>query len=483
MRTGIAITDISAPDSVMTFDVAFERDKPGWPKLLPGRIRSAPALAADVDGAGPPFTLELLVPVQRLNNTGALYVFRPDGTDFLDGDATPTPFAATTSGILASPCVRDVDGLAGNEIVFTTSNGTIYAFHANGTEVLDGDANPLTIGVVTAGFGAGVRAQPILAEVDGTPGLEIVLGGPANLQGSSLVRVLRLAGGTVDQRSLIVGEGSESPAVSLDFDGHPNQVLVATRRAGGEDAIPGLYLLNWEILSDPLLDLGDPHLARVADGQFSAPVAADLEGERAARGGRGRLGRLVPRLSILDRRPHPGRSAAELRLGGRAARVAGAVPGRGARADVRPLRGRPRAGRTSRGVPDRRRRPRGRPLLVRSPALRVSAPSRGAVHAGRFVGIWAPLVADVDGDSIRDVIPILPDGRRLAFRGDSAPIHGFPELGSTGLGAPPIPADLTGTDPPSGSDLDASAQVQIQINVKVPSQPVPRPRSPGGNIV
>lgn len=474
VRTGIAITDISAPDSVMTFDVAFERDKPGWPKLLPGRIRSAPALAADVDGAGPPFTLELLVPVQRLNNTGALYVFRPDGTDFLDGDATPTPFAATTSGVLASPCVGDVDGLAGNEIVFTTSNGTIYAFHANGTEVLDGDANPLTIGVVTAGFGAGVRAQPILAEVDGTPGLEIVLGGPANLQGSSLVRVLRLAGGTVDQRSLIVGGGSESPAVSLDFDGHPNQVLVATRRAGGEDAIPGLYLLNWEILSDPLLDLGDPHLARVADGQFSAPVAADLEGN-------GRHAVVVAdsagsfhafRFSIGDHiqgDPPPSYVSA-VELPGWPAPFPGAERGRTSDLSVADLErdGHPEVFQTGDDVRVA--------ALYWSGAQRSGYPLRLAAPfmPADSSGIWAPLVADVDGDGIRDVIPILPDGRRLAFRGDGAPIHGFAELGSTGLGAPPILADLDGDGPAEWIEtFDASAQVQIQINVKVPSQPVP----------
>jgi hypothetical protein len=60
-------------------------------------------------------------------------------------------------------------------------------------------------------------------------------------------------------------------------------------------------------------------------------------------------------------------------------------------------------------------------------------------------GAWPPLVADVDGDGVLDVIAILPDGRRLAYRKDGAPIPGFAELGATGSSsAPPLLADLDG---------------------------------------
>jgi len=474
IRTGISITSISALDSVMTFDVAFERDKPGWPKLLTGRVRSAPSLAVDIDGAGPPFTKELLVPIQRLNNTGALYIFRPDGTDFLDGDATPTPFATTTAGVITSPCVGDIDGVPGNEIVFSTSNGTLYAFHANGTEVIDGDANPLTNGVVSPGGAAGFRAQPILAEVDGTPGLEIVIGSPANALGFSLLRVIRIAGGTVETRSMLVGGGSEGPAVSLDLVGGDRAVVVSARAAAGDYARPGLYLANWEILNDAQLVLDDPEnlaITQIASGQFSNPIAVDLQGDGrhevvvadtlgSFHAFHFEIGAHIPGdppAGYVTSSEPPGWPAPFLGVArGRASEISAADLERDGHPDVfqtgqdvRVLAlywtGAPRA-----GYP-----------------LRAAAPDAPADSAGT----WAPLVADVDGDGLRDVIPILPDGRRLAYRGEGSRIAGFAELGSTGVSAPPILADLDGDGAAEWVEtFDGSAQAQI--SVKTPMVPV-----------
>jgi hypothetical protein len=54
------------------------------------------------------------------------------------------------------------------------------------------------------------------------------------------------------------------------------------------------------------------------------------------------------------------------------------------------------------------------------------------------------MVADVDNDGRLDVIAVLPDGRRSAFHADGSPIRSFGQLGSTGLSAPPLLADLDG---------------------------------------
>src|SRR5262249_27053786 len=135
--TGLSVTGISAADSLMSFDVAFSRQKPGWPVVLGGRARLGGApLAADLNGAG---VLELIVPIQRLNNTGALYVLEPDGNDFRDLDANPgtrDPFIVTQTGVASSPCVGDIDGDGSPEIVFETLDGSIDALHSDGTEVL-----------------------------------------------------------------------------------------------------------------------------------------------------------------------------------------------------------------------------------------------------------------------------------------------------------------------------------------------------------
>jgi hypothetical protein len=107
VRTGIAVTSISAPDSLMTMNVTFRRDRNGWPKTLGGRIRSLATVAADLDGDD---SLELIVPIQRLNNTGAVYV--PRGQPELPRWRRIPPFAITTAAP-TSGRVRNIDGVPG----------------------------------------------------------------------------------------------------------------------------------------------------------------------------------------------------------------------------------------------------------------------------------------------------------------------------------------------------------------------------------
>ncbi|HKK72159.1 MAG TPA: C25 family cysteine peptidase [Candidatus Krumholzibacteria bacterium] len=87
--------------------------------------------------------------------------------------------------------VGDLDGdgtasVPDNEIVINDLSGFTYAFHHDGTEVADGDANPSTVGVIaprrqqdvggttyTEFFG---RTTPALFDVDGDGSLEILFG-------------------------------------------------------------------------------------------------------------------------------------------------------------------------------------------------------------------------------------------------------------------------------------------------------------------
>ena len=87
-------------------------------------------------------------------------------------------------------------------------------------------------------------------------------------------------------------------------------------------------------------------------------------------------------------------------------------------------------------------------------------------------GFWAPLIADVDGDGVRDVIPILPDGRRPAYRADGSPIPEFVELGSTGSSAPPLLADLDGDGQAEWVEA-FDAGVQLTVVVRRPPLSVP----------
>ncbi len=447
-RTGISITGISAADSVMMLNVTIDRTRPGWPKVLSGRIRSLPTLAADLDGDG---ELELIVPIQRLNNTGVIYVFRADGNDFLDGDATPTPFTTTLSAPTSSPCVGDIDGVAGVEIVFQTLNGSIYAFHANGTEVLDGDNDPATLGVLLTGASlTGARSQPILADLSGDGAMEIIVGGSATPIGGSTLRVVSLEGGTRQVFSVPMGGATEGPAGAADLngDGLPEVILANVPTVAGEDAASGLSIVNWEILNDNSLPKTDfAFFLFHAGGPYSAPVLGDLNRDGTAEivladaAGACHAFRLEfsshiagdPPVDYVRARELPGwpvqttgpSRLSEVSLGdlerdgfpeafhlGDNVRVAGFH-----------YNGAPRS-----GFP-----------------VSAAAPFASADTAG----FWPPLIADVDSDGLLDVIPVLPDGRRPAYRGDGSLIPDFVELGSTGSGAPPMLIDL---------DADGSAE-------------------------
>ncbi|MGE5177034.1 MAG: M6 family metalloprotease domain-containing protein [Hyphomicrobiales bacterium] len=474
VRTGVSITSISAADSTMSFDLAFERSKPGWPKLLSGRVRSAASLLADVDGDGKP---ELLVPIQRLNNTSALYVFEADGTNFLGGGTTPVPFATTTSAIASSPCVGDIDGVPGNEIVFNTVNGSVYAFHANGTEVLDGDSNPSTLGVLVAAILSGDHAQPVLGELDGQPGLEIVVGAPANLFGASDLTAISLAGGTVHRYTIPLGGSSEAPPVIADLtgDGTNSVAASAVKTTSGDDVFPGLYFATWDMFTDSLLvrESGNAiDFAAVPQQTFSGPTAVDLAGD----------GSVAAVVADDQGEFHAFRFAVAPHDVGDNPRTYVTVTERTGWPAPFPGAARGRLGEISAADLERDGHPE---ILQTGDGARVAALHwSGATRSGYpldpadplapadSAGRWGPLVADVDGDGIGDVIPVLPDGRRLAFRGDGHPIAGFGELGSTGVTAPPILGDFDGDGAAEWIETFDSG-TQTQIDVKSPSLPIP----------
>ncbi len=112
--------------------------------------------------------------------TRLLYVF--DG----GGNVLPGWPVQLQSWAWASPVVGDLDADGDLEIVTCDIAGYTYAFHHDGTEVADGDANPATIGPIaprrrqdvggtlyTESFG---KATPALYDVDGDGALEILFG-------------------------------------------------------------------------------------------------------------------------------------------------------------------------------------------------------------------------------------------------------------------------------------------------------------------
>ncbi|MBI1797228.1 MAG: VCBS repeat-containing protein [Candidatus Eisenbacteria bacterium] len=83
----------------------------------------------------------------------------------------------TSDPVWSCVSVGDLNGDGSNQLVFGSNGTRIYAFRSNGTEWMDGDSNPSTIGVfkiLPAGFNPGT---PALADIENTGKLDVIYGG------------------------------------------------------------------------------------------------------------------------------------------------------------------------------------------------------------------------------------------------------------------------------------------------------------------
>jgi len=78
-------------------------------------------------------------------------------------------------GIYGTPSAADVDGDSDVEIFASDVGGNLMAWHHDGTEVADGDNNPLTQGVFAAGLGGWLRSTCAFGDVDGDHANEIFI--------------------------------------------------------------------------------------------------------------------------------------------------------------------------------------------------------------------------------------------------------------------------------------------------------------------
>jgi WD40 repeat protein len=285
----------------------------GWP-IETGQETSAGVLAEDLDRDG---DLELVTGAE------AVYAWHHDGTELRDGDQNPltsgvfttdganaafgfhaTPAAADLTGDgdleivavawkdakvyvwnvngtresgwprsiggdynWASPAIEDLDLDGSYEIIAVSGHdGKIFAWHANGTELLDGDQNPATQGVLYRTGTFFLYASPAVGDLDGDFYPDIVV---ATQSSDGKVFAVKRTGQLLPgwPRST-GGQVTSSPALAdLDGDGREEVVI-----ASESDSV-----FVWR--GDGTRYPGWPKPAAVNStyGHTSSPVVADLD--------------------------------------------------------------------------------------------------------------------------------------------------------------------------------------------------------------
>jgi hypothetical protein len=161
-KTGIEIATTSRAG--LSMRVSVKRDLPysdvraRWKAASPGQ----PATPVDLDNDGTP---EIVV----LSDSAGVFVFNADGTEWNDADANP----ATIAPYIAVPGIRwagppafaNLDAAPDIEIVAAATTGELFAWKASGAELVDGDANPGTTGILHKGLP--LVAPPMLLDVNG----------------------------------------------------------------------------------------------------------------------------------------------------------------------------------------------------------------------------------------------------------------------------------------------------------------------------
>lgn len=131
--THIFITDISESGIEMSFTVEFDWTQNGFPQQFGEQLATNSPNVGDIDGDGQP-------EIVATSATGNIFAFNHDGTPVI---------STASNGLLesmghtsqASTALHDLDGDGDMEIISTSNDGKLYAWHGNAdnsTRLVDG---------------------------------------------------------------------------------------------------------------------------------------------------------------------------------------------------------------------------------------------------------------------------------------------------------------------------------------------------------
>ena len=306
----VSSRDSSANESMSFFYVSVTTNPPlheNSPFELGSELTSCSPAIVDIDKGG---HMEIFA------GSSKIYAFRPNGDEYIDGDhdvLTWGVFAPEGEKFVAAPAVADIDNdedievvavdwntrkvyvwnsdgtvqqgwprdvginpwstpalgnIAGDgklEVVVGNGDGNIYAWNSDGTEVVDGDGNPATLGVLKVTGSMWLYGSAALADIDNDGYDEVIIGGR-----DGKLYALNGNGSNVPHFPYVTtGPITCSPAVGdVDDDGQPEIVF-----ASGNYKV---YVINTDSTSVP----GWPKSGINMSGDIQpSPALGDLDGD------------------------------------------------------------------------------------------------------------------------------------------------------------------------------------------------------------
>jgi M6 family metalloprotease-like protein len=158
-KTYITVGVLAVPDTVMPTSVSFDLSQPGFPADPVRKVPFNPATWADLARTG---QHQYLV----TDTAGRVSAWNADGTTFLPGHTNGSFTQLANASTHAAPVAGDIAGDSLLEVVCAADNKRLYAFTAAGTTV---PGFPRTAG-------DRITATPVLADLDGDGKQEIIVG-------------------------------------------------------------------------------------------------------------------------------------------------------------------------------------------------------------------------------------------------------------------------------------------------------------------